>query len=492
MNGMIQYPANIIGGRWLAIIPRLNPNGGFERDFLKHPPFDATAFPVDFPVGTILEAGIKPRGSNFSVWRQFYRMHAEGLTVISGDVAKTDLSPTATPAPMSHDLELRLLRAKFEAAHILKLSAAVRSVGIGFRNGASKAKIVDLACADIGNARRIAEYLETPDIPTGDGGLGALIDDAADAPASPSAASTVDLSDYIKRDEHTAAIGALAKAIADAQSQIADLTQNRGTIILNFPDQTTKTISRDDAHFQFPKLVHYLQCNRRVMLTGSAGSGKSYAAIQAAEALGVDFYLQNPGTQPHELIGYVDPQGRFIETAVYKAYKYGGLCLVDEYDNWAADALLVGNALFDDNDIAVFGNGEKVKKHPQCYFIANCNTTGHGATMQYTGRTRLDGASLNRFPTKIDWQIDPRVELSMALGFEDWLRAVQAVRRFIEARGIQDINATPRNIMAGARLLRADVFSRREILEDCLRTGALYEVWSDITRLPEVSSYLNG
>lgn len=246
-----------------------------------------------------------------------------------------------------------------------------------------------------------------------------------------------------------------------------------------------------DQHPRFPDLVRYLKANKRVMLIGPAGTGKSTAARNAAKYLGVEFYLQNPVSMPHELIGHRDGAGVFHTTPLFEAFTKGGLCLCDEFDSSDANALLVGNAIFDGNGYATFGDGKVHRMHENFYCIANANTDGSGANMQYPGRVRLDGATLDRFGCVIRWNISPDIEAKMANGQTDWLAVIRAVRAFMVSRGIQDVNATPRKTASGAALLAIGI-PRAKVLEDCLCTGALSEAWEAVKSLPEVRNYLRG
>lgn len=280
------------------------------------------------------------------------------------------------------------------------------------------------------------------------------------------------------------------KSIEYLKAEIVEL-KKQAPIQMNFPDRPVIDIPPGQ-HEAFPRLIQYLQINRRVILTGSAGTGKSMAVKNAAKMLGVDFYLQTPVTMSHELIGHRDAQGEFHETPLFKAYTKGGLILMDESDASLPDALLVANPIFDGNGFAQFGDGEMHEQHPDFMAVFNMNTDGNGASMQYSGRNRLDGATLARFGVRIHWGIDARIEAGMALGCTSWLEAIRAVRGFMESRQIQDVNATPRHLKTGALLLTQGNIPRDTLLADVLKSGALSEVWADVTRLPAVSRFLQG
>lgn len=294
-----------------------------------------------------------------------------------------------------------------------------------------------------------------------------------------------------------AALRVTRRAVQDMQNDLVSLgtavnaMQEQRPIQFNFPSREPITIDPKGHHKSFVKLVKYLQLNRRVILCGAAGTGKSIAVKNAAKTLGVPFYVLPPVTMGHELIGHRDAQGVFHETPLTMAYKNGGLCLLDESDASLPDALLVANPILDGNGFAMLGDGKMHEQHPDFLAVFNMNTDGNGATMQYSGRNRLDGATLARFGVRIQWDIDPTIETVMALGRKDWLATIRAIRAFMEQREIVDVNATPRHLKTGAMLL-ASGCPRLEVLTDCLQSGALGAAWPEVLRLPEVRSFLQG
>lgn len=196
-------------------------------------------------------------------------------------------------------------------------------------------------------------------------------------------------------------------------------------------------------------LVRYLTARRpdgspiNVMMVGPAGCGKSTIAKLAAERIersdgtvGVDFYvlpLQRDSV-PADIMGSKMPQGgdapwAFEDTPFTRAFKHGGLILLDEFD--AADAntatalhlpLANGHAIID---------GKMVERHPDCYVVAACNTYGSGSRV-YVGREEIDEATLSRFtPLSVDYDSDyeagilaqcPDAERQTLTAFRDKIR----------------------------------------------------------------------
>ena len=150
------------------------------------------------------------------------------------------------------------------------------------------------------------------------------------------------------------------------------------------------------------KLMPYIRLMRaagiRVCLTGPAGCGKSYLPAQLAAELGLDFGLvpMTAGASTTWLTGAHTLDG-FVTRPFIEIYENGGIFLFDEMD--AADAnmlLLVNNALVS-GEFQNPANGTVVKKHPDFFEFAAMNTLGTGANRRYTGRTRLDLATLDRW-----------------------------------------------------------------------------------------------
>jgi MoxR-like ATPase len=224
------------------------------------------------------------------------------------------------------------------------------------------------------------------------------------------------------------------------------------------------------------------------MLVGPAGSGKTYAAEQVAHALSLKYHKQPPVNYAHEILGHFDAHNRYHRTPTREAVEHGGLLNLDEFDASSADAGLACNQVADSSSSVAFPDG-MVTKHADFVIVAGTNTDGSGATMEYAGRTRLDGATLNRFAL-IRWDYDSRLEDSVGASCPQWVAAVRAIREFSKSRGILDVVATMRDIAHGAKLLaRVD---RAKVLAMTQRRGALVECWRDIEALPAVRTFLKG
>lgn len=195
-----------------------------------------------------------------------------------------------------------------------------------------------------------------------------------------------------------------------------------------------------------------------VWIAGPAGSGKTHAAGQVAEALGLPFGFHGAMTMPHELVGFVDAGGTYRPTVFVTLFQNGGVCLLDEVDAGSNEALLALNAALSNGAISL-PSGDLVQRHPDFICIGAANTWGAGATADYIGRAKLDAAFLDRFAVKLAWDYDAKLERAMC-GNEDWAREVQTARAAARTLGLK-IVITPRASMAGAALL-ASGFDAKE------------------------------
>lgn len=207
-----------------------------------------------------------------------------------------------------------------------------------------------------------------------------------------------------------------------------------------------------DAHRHpvFADVLAALSVRENVYLCGPAGSGKTTIAAQAAEALGLPFYSTGAVGMAYQLQGFINAEGKYMETDLYRAYTGGGVFLFDEIDASSAQALLAFNAIAA-NDLAAFPCGT-VKRHPDFVIIAAANTFGGGADAQYVGRSQLDAATLDRFAF-IVMDYDEKLELAIASN-DAWTRHVQEFRRVVRDLKLRHV-VSPRASIKGGKLLSA-------------------------------------
>lgn len=274
-------------------------------------------------------------------------------------------------------------------------------------------------------------------------------------------------SDYFSINQELESLKAENKDLRKHLFQLKDKIQrirNYKTISINIQNGD-RIKDLETQHFQFEKLSKYVQTKNNIFLVGSAGSGKTTAARNIAKALNIKFYFTGAINSEYKLTGFIDAQGRIVNTEFRKAYEHGGLFLFDEIDASFPQAILAFNAALA-NDFMDFPD-KKVPKHRNFYCIAAANTFGTGADRQYVGRNQLDAATLDRFIT-FNWEIDETLEHELANNYE-WVNYVQKARKAASKIGERHI-ISPRASMQGADLLRIGI-DRKEVEKDVVWKG---------------------
>jgi cobaltochelatase CobS len=405
-----------------------------------------------------------------------------------------------TPTPI-HTPKIPMdTRRTLEESLIVQLAPAARMAGLAFKNGLSKAEIIERLLRNEALARRAVECLESlrgknpAPAPAPD-----WLDDNAPipvpAPVSPPP-QNIDLSAYAKRTYVDSEIALQNTAHKMAGEKITALhtrvesLERNAPVVISLPNKPEPIKVNGLRHEKFEDMLRALQAGVHVMLVGHAGSGKTYAAEQAAHALGLKYHKQPPVNYAHEILGSINPvSDKLVRTPTRDASEFGGLLNLDEFDASSADAGLACNQVADSSSYIAFPDG-LIPKHRDFIIVCGTNTDGSGATMEYSGRARLDGATLNRF-ARIQWDYDPRLEDQMGAKHPAWIAAIRAIRAFAKQRGILDVVATMRDISTGVRLLDAGL-SPTKVLEMTQQIGATRECWADILRIAAVAQFLKG
>jgi len=189
-------------------------------------------------------------------------------------------------------------------------------------------------------------------------------------------------------------------------------------------------------HAAFDPVAHAVAQDLPVYLYGPAGSGKNVLVEQVAQVLALDFYFMGCVTDEYKLSGFIDAGGTYHETEFYRAFKYGGIFFLDEFD--ASDpsvAVALNGAIA--NRYFAFPD-ETLRAHPDFRVVAAGNTLGTGRDAVYTGRMQLDAASLNRFVT-IPVGYDPAIDSYCAQGDAQLLEFIYAYREACAELGIPSV-----------------------------------------------------
>lgn len=397
---------------------------------------------------------------------------------------------------------------------VLEVFSAARGVGVGFKNGLTKGEVVDLL-RERGKLEEAWEYVQrvrkgtntpSPVIPSPQPSapvLAPVQPPPAAAPSGDAETLAAAIRAIAGNALNEAAVLAIVQRAMEGEREtiaawiareVAKIPQ--GTVV-HFPGEREPIQLESITHANFGKLVQAMEAGEIPYLVGPSGTGKTHAAEQAAEVYGlklktdpVPYFLCGRMIDAHDLFGYQDAQGQYVETDFFKAWAAPhAVLLLDEVDGYDKRASLALNAALS-NGYATFPGKGRIRRSPGLWIMAAGNTDGTGATVEFGARTRLDGALRNRF-IMLEWHNDPRIEKLLANGDSLWLAAVRAVREFAKAREIMDTLATPRDIKRGPKLVAAG-WAREDVFAGCFKVGALAAEWDTVRKLPDVAEYLAG
>lgn len=233
-------------------------------------------------------------------------------------------------------------------------------------------------------------------------------------------------------------------------------------------------------HNQFPKLLKLVAGGHHVYLPGPPGSGKSHAALQVSQVLGWRFgsISLGPTTPESRLMGGMDANGNFHCPAFVEGLIYaeenpdsGFVFCEDELDNGHPGIIATQNSVMA-NGFITLPNGRTVTVGDNWVVVGSANTYGTGPTAEFSGRNRLDAATLDRF-RYLPWDTDKAMEATMVKGIlhedlplaADWLDAWESARKNVESHGLK-VFITMRGALAGAKMLAQgfDLFDTMDIV----------------------------
>lgn len=152
-----------------------------------------------------------------------------------------------------------------------------------------------------------------------------------------------------------------------------------------------------------PALVRLADLRVPILQIGEKGTGKTTNAEHLAMALAEKYERDMPfgfasmtsGTSPGEFKGRITLDG-FLPSQFEGIYENGGVYLFDELDAGDENLLTLLNSALA-NGYFVNQKGHTIVQSDDFVPIAAANTMGLGATSRYTGRNRLDAATLDRW-----------------------------------------------------------------------------------------------
>ena len=176
------------------------------------------------------------------------------------------------------------------------------------------------------------------------------------------------------------------------------------------PNELTPAREPDDAHFVWDReVVRGILCAQStglpLMLYGPQGSGKT-AALRMWAALTNAAYLAVPcasDDEAYDLMGQTvvaDGRTRFVASPLVAGYVFGGVTVLEEFDNLRPAVGVALNPFFQGLPAAAKGMPmmRLPQRHPRCLLAATANTGGIGeARGQFRARQSLDLTTRERF-----------------------------------------------------------------------------------------------
>jgi MoxR-like ATPase len=118
-------------------------------------------------------------------------------------------------------------------------------------------------------------------------------------------------------------------------------------------------------------------------------------------------------------------------------FREGGVFLADELDAADANVLLALNTALSSNHLYNPISGQRFTKHKDFVFLGAANTFGKGASNTYTGRNRLDAATLDRFTCV---QVDYLEQIENAICPDELVaNALRVIRGMVRDRGSSEV-----------------------------------------------------
>lgn len=179
-------------------------------------------------------------------------------------------------------------------------------------------------------------------------------------------------------------------------------------------------------HSKYNEIKTLVEHNMNVLLSGERGSGKSTILQQIAKDLDMTYVsvTMTRQTTVGALLGFISVTGTYIPSLLRTAVENGHMFILEEIDGADPNTLLCLNTL--ENGYLSFPD-KLVDVHPEFRLCATANPAGEHQI--YTGRAKLDAATLDRFD-EVTVQRDP--DLEKQITSKDTVKYVSIMRKLLE------------------------------------------------------------
>lgn len=281
------------------------------------------------------------------------------------------------------------------------------------------------------------------------------------------------LSNFLASDVYNRVLTNLQPVLEQlTQQAAANAAAPAQQIVVKTLDGTEHNVE-GQTHKDFARILNIVANNIPVLLHGEAGTGKTTLAKQIAQALGLDFYKQGFAGTKYDYTGYIDANGNRVETPAARAYKYGGLLLLDEIFASDPQALLAINGMRDGDPVEFAG--ELIYPHKNFRLVCADNTIGMGATDGYD-RNEQDISFVNGL-ARVEVFADPNIELANCGGDAALLEYYTDLKKAVKTCGVS-LPISPRDMRRAAKI---KVISNND-LAFTLKTSTLSGLQQDILR----------
>lgn len=252
------------------------------------------------------------------------------------------------------------------------------------------------------------------------------------------------------------------------KSEKKSKNKKRKSITMKVDNSKLEALDEEEIiHEKLGIILQFVSAKEPVYLVGPAGSGKNYICKQVAKMLGLNFYFSNAVTQEYKITGFTDANGIYHESQFYKAFKNGGLFMVDEMDASISETLIILNAAIANGYFDFPAPIGYVEAHEDFRIVAAGNTYGYGADMQYVGRNQLDMASLDRFAV-VEIAYSSAIEEAICPNYE-LLEFLREFRKVALHNGIMTVVSY--RAMKRMFIMEKAINSKSELLDTCLCKG---------------------